>query len=64
MFFTYILNIPRFYSTLPLIVASASMAITAVYYGIVAWQSRNLPVEAAEQAERESLIVDAPEVVI
>ena len=40
------------------------MALTAVYYAIVAWQSRNLPVEAAEQAERESLIVDAPEVVI
>lgn len=64
VFFTYILNIPRFYSTLPLILASASMALTAVYYGIVTWQSRNLPVEAAEQAERDSLIVDAPEVVI
>src|SRR6185503_287442 len=47
VFFTYILNIPRFYSTLPLIIASASMAATAVYYGIVAWQSRNLPSEAA-----------------
>jgi TRAP-type C4-dicarboxylate transport system permease small subunit len=64
VFFTYILNIPRFYSTLPLIVASASMATTAVYYGIVAWQSRKLPLGAAEQAERESLIVDAPEIVI
>jgi TRAP-type C4-dicarboxylate transport system permease small subunit len=64
VFYTYILNIPRFYSTLPLILASASMALTAVYYGIVTWQSRTLPVEAAEQAERDSLIVDAPEVVI
>ena len=64
VFFTYILNIPRFYSTLPLIAASASMAITAVYYAIVAWRSRNLPSEAAEQADRESLIVVASEVVI
>ncbi len=64
VFFTYILNIPRFYSTLPLIVASASMAVTALYYAIVAWQSRNLAAEAAEEAERETLIVAAPEVVI
>jgi len=64
VFFTYILNIPRFYSTLPLIAASASMAITAVYYAIVAWRSRNLPSEAAEQADRESLIVVASEVAI
>ena len=52
------------YSTLPLIAASASMAITAVYYAIVAWRSRNLPSEAAEQADRESLIVVASEVAI
>ena len=63
VFFTYILNIPRFYSTLPLIIASASMALTAVYYAIAAWQSRHLPPEAAEQGEREALIVVAPEVV-
>jgi TRAP-type C4-dicarboxylate transport system permease small subunit len=31
---TYILQIPRFYSSLPLLVASASMALTAVYYGV------------------------------
>ena|SRR5256885_7835484 len=64
VFFTYILSIPRFYSTLPLIIASASMAVTAVYYAIVAWQWRNVPAEAAENAERESLIVAASEVVI
>src|SRR5256885_6019634 len=57
VFFTYILNIPRFYSTLPLIVASASMAVTAVYYAIAAWQSRHAGAEAAEEAEREHLIV-------
>jgi len=45
-------------------VASASMAITAVYYAIVAWQSRKLSPEAAEQAERDSLVVAASEVVI
>jgi TRAP-type C4-dicarboxylate transport system permease small subunit len=64
VFFTYILNIPRFYSTLPLILASASMALTAVYYGIVVWQSRNLSAQATEQAEREALIAEAPEVTI
>ena len=64
VFFTYILNIPRFYSTLPLIVASASMAITAVYYAIVAWRSRKLPLQAAEEADRNAIIVVASEVVI
>jgi hypothetical protein len=64
VFFTYILNIPRFYSTLPLIVASASMALTAIYYAIVAWQSRNESTEVAEKLEQEALIVTAPEVVI
>ena len=64
VFFTYILNIPRFYSTLPLIVASASMAATAVYYAIAAWQSRHASAEAAEELERQSLIVVGPEVVI
>src|SRR5258705_1162668 len=64
VFFTYILNIPRFYSTLPLIIASASMAMTAVYYAIAAWQSRHVGTEAAEEAERKHLIVVGPEVVI
>jgi len=64
VFYTYILNIPRFYSTLPLIIASASMAVTAVYYAIAAWQSRNLSAEDATKAEKESLIADAPEVAI
>jgi TRAP-type C4-dicarboxylate transport system permease small subunit len=64
VFFTYILNIPRFYSTLPLIIASASMAMTAIYYAIVAWQSRKLSLEDAEQADRDTLIVVASEVVI
>ena len=64
VFFTYILNIPRFYSTLPLIVASASMAVTAIYYAIVAWQSRHAGAEEAEEAERKHLIVVGPEVVI
>jgi TRAP-type C4-dicarboxylate transport system permease small subunit len=64
VFFTYILNIPRFYSTLPLIVASASMAVTAIYYAIAAWQSRHAGAEEAEEAERKHLIVVGPEVVI
>ena len=33
---TYILHIPRFYSSLPLMAASASMALTALYYGVTA----------------------------
>ena len=64
VFFTYILNIPRFYSTLPLIIASASMAVTAVYYAIAAWQARHATADTAEAIERESLIVVGPEVVI
>lgn len=36
-FKTYILNIPKFYSTLPLILASLSMAATAAYFGLAAW---------------------------
>jgi TRAP-type C4-dicarboxylate transport system permease small subunit len=64
VFFTYILNIPRFYSTLPLIIASASMALAAVYYAIVAWQSRHLAASEAEEVEKRSLIVASPEVVI
>ena len=64
VFFTYILNIPRFYSTLPLIIASTSMAMTAAYYAIVAWQSRKMSLEAIEQADRDSLIVVVSEVTI
>ena len=64
VFYTYILNIPRFYSTLPLIVASASMTLTAVYYAIVAWQSRHVSVGEIDAFEHRNLIVEAPEVVI
>jgi TRAP-type C4-dicarboxylate transport system permease small subunit len=64
VFFTYILNIPRFYSTLPLIIASASMALTAIYYAIAAFQSRNLDAERAEAFERRMLIAEVGEVVI
>ena len=64
VFFTYILNIPRFYSTLPLIVASSSMAATAVYYAMAAWQSRHATAAAAEEIERRNLIVVGPEVII
>ena len=35
-FKTYILNIPKFYSTLPLIIASLSMAATAIYFALAA----------------------------
>jgi len=64
VFFTYILNIPRFYSTLPLIVASASMAATAIYYAAAAWQSRHATAESAAEIERRNLVVVAPEIVI
>jgi TRAP-type C4-dicarboxylate transport system permease small subunit len=40
-FRTYILNIPRFYSTLPLILASLSMAATAAYFCLAAWRRRD-----------------------
>ena len=65
VFFTYILNIPRFYSTLPLIVGSASMGVTAIYYAIVAWRSRHArTAQEVEEHERTNLIVVGPEVVI
>ena len=44
---TYILHIPRFYSSLPLLIASMSMAITALYY---AWVS----IGAAARLEHDS----------
>ena len=37
-FRTYILSIPKFYSTLPLIVGSLSMAATAAWFGLAAWR--------------------------
>jgi TRAP-type C4-dicarboxylate transport system permease small subunit len=65
VFFTYILNIPRFYSTLPLIVGSASMGVTAIYYAIVAWDSRHARTsQETEEHERVNMIVVGPEVVI
>ena len=38
---TYILQIPRFYSSLPLLVASISMTLTAVYYTVEAIRMRS-----------------------
>ncbi|MDA1259806.1 MAG: TRAP transporter small permease [Planctomycetota bacterium] len=37
-FKTYILNIPKFYSTLPLILASISMTVTALYFAACTWR--------------------------
>ena len=31
---TYILRFPQFYSSVPLLIASASMTVTAIYYGV------------------------------
>ena len=47
-FKTYILNIPKFYSTLPLITASISMSITAVYFALAAhsvWRGSSGPTD-------------------
>ena len=38
---TYILHIPRFYSSLPLLVASISMTLTAIYYTVEAIRMRS-----------------------
>ena len=38
---TYILHIPRFYSSLPLLIASISMTLTAVYYTVEAIRMRS-----------------------
>ena len=39
---TYILHIPRFYSSLPLLIASISMTLTAVYYTVEAIRTRSV----------------------
>ncbi len=31
---TFVLHIPRFYASVPLLIASASMAVTAIYFGL------------------------------
>jgi TRAP-type C4-dicarboxylate transport system permease small subunit len=50
---TYILNIPRFYSTLPLLISSVSMLATTIYYLIaVAWQARMTGERDIQQLER------------
>ena len=48
---TYILHIPRFYSSLPLLIASISMTLTAVFYTVEAirWRSAG-DLEAIESA--------------
>ena len=38
---TYILHIPRFYSSLPLLIASISMTLTAVFYTVEAIRMRS-----------------------
>ncbi len=58
-FKTYILNIPKFYSTLPLIIASISMTVTAVYFALAArqaWRGSPGPTDL-EQLEAELTIL-------
>jgi hypothetical protein len=31
---TFVLHVPRFYASIPLLIASASMVVTALYYGL------------------------------
>ena len=38
---TYILQVPRFYSSLPLLIASISMTLTAIYYTVEAIRQRS-----------------------
>ena len=48
---TYILQIPRFYSSLPLLIASISMTLTAVYYTVEAIRMRSAgDLDAIEEA--------------
>ena len=57
-FKTYILDIPKFYATLPLILASVSMAATAAYFGIAAWMRwRDDPDSSLEALEAELTIL-------
>jgi TRAP-type transport system small permease protein len=36
-FYTFILDIPKFYSTLPLLLAALSILVTTLYYGVAMW---------------------------
>ena len=51
---TYILQVPRFYSSLPLLIASASMALTAVYYGARTGLAARARGDSAHLAEIEA----------
>ena len=48
---TFVLHVPRFYASIPLPVASASMLVTALYYGL-AVTSRALRGRAGREAHR------------
>jgi len=66
VFKTYILNIPKFYSTLPLIIASLSMIVTALYYAASVWSlaRRDGFADEVETLEGRALILKGPEATI
>lgn len=62
VFATYILGIPKFYSALPLLIGSASMILTTVYY---CWAVRHAltalgPDASLDEIEKEVLLLEGP----
>lgn len=59
-FHTFILGIPKFYSTVPLLLAALSLLATALYYGIaVPWAARSRDRDAPlSEVEGEVLIIE------
>ncbi len=59
-FYTFILDIPKFYSTLPLLLAALSILVTTIYYGFAIWwlapaAGGGLPLAALEA---EALVIE------
>jgi C4-dicarboxylate transporter DctQ subunit len=57
-FHTFILGIPKFYSTVPLLLAALSLLATALYYGIaVPWAARGGR-DGLSEAEADVLVIE------
>jgi TRAP-type C4-dicarboxylate transport system permease small subunit len=59
-FHTFILGIPKFYSTAPLLLAALSLLATAIYYGIaVPWAARRgNGIASLSEAEADVLVIE------
>jgi TRAP-type C4-dicarboxylate transport system permease small subunit len=59
LFNTFILGIPKFYSTVPLLLAALSLMATALYYGIVVpWAAHNRSDAPLSELEADVLVIE------